>query len=194
MARLVTISGPTGIGKDALIEALLKRHPDWVVASSVTTRPKRRAENTRKRYYFVTDKDFNELERNNELLEWEHVHTWRYGTLKHSVEEPLAAGKNVLLNVDYKGALKIKAQFHEFNPLTIFLTYDPETTLREAIDQRFANDLTRRKLSDKEVDVRAETAKEETGHTDKFDVVIKNTDGKFDGTVELAEKAIAGHA
>ncbi len=193
MARLVTISGPTGIGKDAVIEALLAHHPDWVVASSVTTRPKRRAENTRKRYYFVTDEDFDELVKNNALLEWEHVHTWRYGTLKRSVEEPLAAGKNVLLNIDYKGALKIKAQFHQFNPLTIFLTFDPATTLREAIAKRFANDPKRRKLSDKEVDVRSETAKEESAHKGKFDVVIKNSDGQFDATVELAEKAIAEH-
>src|SRR3990167_4808005 len=194
MARLITISGPSGVGKDALIEALLKRHPDWVVASSVTTRPKRRTENTGKRYYFVTDEDFNELEKKNELLEWEHVHTWRYGTLKRSVQEPLDDCKNVLMNVDYKGALKIKTQFHELTPLTIFLTYDSATALPEAIGQRFAADPKRRTLSDKEVDVRAETAKEETTHAGEFDVVIKNPDGQFDATVELAEKAIAEHA
>lgn len=106
---LLIISGPSGVGKGSVCAALLSKDINTVNSVSVTTRAPRLGEIDGKSYYFVSEEDFICRRENGEFLEWANVFGNYYGTPKAEIEKLLAAGKNVVLEIDTQGAMQIKS-------------------------------------------------------------------------------------
>lgn len=108
---LVVVSGPSGAGKGTLCKALLTKHDNLQYSISATTRQPRVGEQNRKNYYFVSEKDFIEMIRQRDFLEWAKVYDNYYGTPKSPVLDMLNSGNDVLLEIDIQGALQVKKEF-----------------------------------------------------------------------------------
>lgn len=102
------IAGPSGAGKSSVIAALLGRDPSLVFSVSATTRPRRPDEADGRDYTFMTDAAFDRMIRAGELLEWTTYQGHRYGTPRTAVVGPLAEGRDVVINVEVKGALALR--------------------------------------------------------------------------------------
>ena len=112
-ARLTVLSGPSGVGKDSVIELIRARSP-WIKLSvSVTTRKKRDYETDGEHYHFINRSEFQRLVDGDQLLEWAEFAGNLYGTPRHQVEGWLAQGRPVLLKIDLQGARQVKATMPE---------------------------------------------------------------------------------
>lgn len=107
----IVVSGPSGAGKTTLVDRLLAADPLLRRSISTTTRAPRSGEKEGTDYFFVGRPRFEELKQNHELIEWAEVHGQLYGTRKTYVEEQLAAGFDVLLNIDIQGGDRVKTMF-----------------------------------------------------------------------------------
>ena len=105
---LIVISGPSGAGKGTICKALLEKRDDLYLSVSATTREPRKGEVHGVNYYFKTKEEFIEKVKENDFLEWAEVYGNFYGTPRKYVEEQLAAGKNVMLEIDPQGAKSVK--------------------------------------------------------------------------------------
>ncbi|MDM7919839.1 MAG: guanylate kinase, partial [Methanosarcina sp.] len=105
---LIVVSGPSGAGKSTLIERFLKEDDRSSFSVSYTTRQKRVHEIDGKDYCFVSKRVFEEMIEKDNFLEWENVHGYMYGTPKEEVLKALKTGKDIILDVDVKGALNIR--------------------------------------------------------------------------------------
>ena len=111
---LIVLAGPSGVGKGSVVERLRSRDPGGLAYSvSVTTRPPRPGEVDGTDYRFVTDAVFDEMIASEDLLEWAEIVGHRSGTPARFVEETLSAGRDVLLELDVKGAQQVKAKVPE---------------------------------------------------------------------------------
>ena len=108
--RLFVISGPAGAGKTEIVRKLLQRHPDVRLSVSCTTRAPRPGEADGVNYHFVTEERFQALIAEGAFYEWAHVHQNHYGTLKSTVQEELAQGHDLILEIDVQGCLQAMAQ------------------------------------------------------------------------------------
>ena len=106
--QLIIVSGPNGVGKRTIIKEYIKDHPHAVRCVSVTTRPQRENEVEGVDYHFISHKEFNQLVRSNQMLEYGFLRRNGYGTIKNAVEQLRAAGKNVILDLDVVGAMKVR--------------------------------------------------------------------------------------
>lgn len=131
---LIVVSGPSGVGKDAVIEKLKTSGPRYYFVVTTTTRPRRPGEVEGEPYHFVSTERFEEMIRKGELLEWANVYGHMYGTPKQSVKEALARGQDVILKVDVQGAASVKALAS--NALFIFLAPPSLEELRERLSLR----------------------------------------------------------
>ena len=111
--NLFVLSGPSGVGKDAILERVLKIVPNLVKSISYTTRPKRPGEEDGKNYFFVDEKKFKEMVENGEFLEWAVVHGHLYGTPKRMVEDYIKRGVDVILKIDVQGGVNVKNIYNE---------------------------------------------------------------------------------
>ena len=109
---LVVVSGPSGAGKGTICQALLEKTP-LAYSVSATTRKPRAGEIDGKSYYFLSVEAFEEMIEKDELLEWAKVYDNYYGTPLKKVEEKLAAGEDILLEIDTQGAMKVREKFPE---------------------------------------------------------------------------------
>ena len=109
---LVVISGPSGAGKGTICQALLER-TTLAYSVSATTRKPRAGEVDGESYYFLSVEAFEEMIEKDELLEWAKVYDNYYGTPLKKVEEKLAAGEDILLEIDTQGAMKVREKFPE---------------------------------------------------------------------------------
>ena len=109
---LVVISGPSGAGKGTICQALLEKTP-LAYSVSATTRKPRAGEVDGESYYFLSVEAFEEMIEKDELLEWAKVYDNYYGTPLKKVEEKLAAGEDILLEIDTQGAMKVREKFPE---------------------------------------------------------------------------------
>ncbi len=117
---ILSVSAPSGTGKTSLVKALVARHPEVHVSISHTTRPMRPNEEAGKHYHFVSKEDFNGLIEAQEFLEYAKVFDHYYGTSLESVREPIAEGKEVLLDIDWQGAASAKKLFPH-QAISVFL-------------------------------------------------------------------------
>ena len=109
--NLIVISGPSGTGKGTVCKELLKAQPEIVFSISATTRKPRPGEVNGKDYWFLSKEEFQQMIAENRLLEWAEVYGNYYGTPKEYVQQQLDLGKNVILEIEIQGALKIKEKF-----------------------------------------------------------------------------------
>ncbi|GAA1389027.1 MULTISPECIES: guanylate kinase [Catellatospora] len=164
-ARLTVLSGPSGVGKDAVIEVIRKRSP-WVWLSvSVTTRKKRDYEIDGKHYTFVNRTEFERLADTGMLLEWAEFAGNLYGTPRAAVEGRLAAGIPALLKIDLQGARQVRETWPDAQ--LVFLAPPSREELRRRLIGRGTEspDTIRRRLAHADEELAAES---------EFDVTVVN--------------------
>ena len=110
---LVVVSGFSGSGKGTLMKALLEKYDNYALSISATTRQPRAGEENCREYFFVTKEQFQEMIREDQLIEYAQYVDNYYGTPKAYVEKQMDAGKDVILEIEIQGALKVKEQFPE---------------------------------------------------------------------------------
>lgn len=109
-SRLVVLAGPTAVGKGTVAAQIKAQHPEIHLSVSATTRPARPGESDGEHYFFVDDAEFDRLIADGELLEHATVHNqYRYGTPRQPIDDALAAGRTVLLEIDLQGARQVRA-------------------------------------------------------------------------------------
>ena len=166
MTRLVVVAGPSAVGKGTLVTALKERMPEVWVSVSATTRPARPSESDGVHYFFVTPEEFTRMAERGQLLEWAVVHgAHRYGTPRAPVEERLARGIPVVLEIDLQGARQVKQAM----PEALFVFVAPPSF--EALVERLA---IRGTEGSEERERRLGTAREELAAVSEFDVTLVN--------------------
>ena len=168
---LLLVSSPSGAGKTSLSRRLVADHLDLILSISATTRAPRPGEEPDREYYFRTREAFDALIADGEFLEWADVHNHRYGTPKGPVEAALAAGKDVLFDIDWQGARSIAEKM-------------PNDSVRVFVLPPSWSDLSRRlharaQDSDAIINLRLERGRDEITHWDEYDYLIVNK--TFDG-------------
>jgi len=131
---LIVISSPSGGGKTTVIHKIREHRPEYGYSVSCTTRKPRPGEVDGRDYIFLSETEFVKHIANGEFLEWEWVHGYRYGTLKHTVNQALEAGQKLLFDLDVFGARSMKKAFPE--SLLIFLKPPNLETLKRRLKSR----------------------------------------------------------
>jgi guanylate kinase len=181
-AVLVVISGPSGVGKDAVVEQMKRLDRSWYFVVTATTRTPRPGENDGEEYFFLDKPHFENMVLAEQFLEHAEVYGHRYGVPKLQVEEALQAGRDVVVKTDVKGARTLSSKVND--ALLIFLAPPSMRELEKRLRGRKTNtgaDLKRR----------LETAREEMLHQPEFDHVVVNHDGHVQETVAAIESFIA---
>ncbi len=178
---LVVISGPSGVGKDAVLERMKSSSPDFHFTVTATTRPKRIGELEGRDYIFLSKVEFTKKLQNNEFLESAKVYNNYYGVPQEQVTQSLADGRDVVIKIDVQGAKTIKEQ--EPNGLFIFLTPPSMVSLEKRLRFRMTE-------SKEALALRLATAKSEMKESKWFDFVIENPDDDLDQAVNKITEAI----
>lgn len=131
---LIVVSGFSGSGKGTIMKELLKRYDNYALSVSATTRQPREGETDGREYFFKTREEFEKMIAEEELIEYARYVNNYYGTPKAYVEEQLAAGRDVILEIELQGALKIKEKFPE--ALLLFVTPPSAAELRRRLVSR----------------------------------------------------------
>ena len=163
--NLFVVSAPSGAGKSSLVRALREFDARVYPSVSHTTRAPRGQEKHGREYYFVSDAEFDAMVANNGFVEWANVHSRRYGTAKKSLEERIQGGTDVLLEIDYQGALQVKNAFP--NAVLIFILPPSWDELRARLENRGED-------TPEVIELRLKNASEEMAQVAKFDFVIIN--------------------
>lgn len=169
--KLLIVSAPSGSGKSTIVNYLMKEHPEFKFAFSVsaTSRPPRGEEKDGVDYYFISPEEFRRHIKNGDFLEYEEVYEDRlYGTLKSQVEEKLAAGMNVVFDVDVKGGINIKRYYGD-KALSIFIQPPSIEALRERLIRRNTDEMA-------QIEKRLAKAEYEISFAPQFDCIIVNDD------------------
>jgi guanylate kinase len=163
--NLFCVAAPSGAGKSSLVKALLELDSHLVVSVSHTTRAPRGQEVDGREYWFVGEDEFRRLVAEGAFFEWAQVHGHLYGTTKRAIAERLARGEDVVLEIDWQGALQIKRLF----PHAVLIFILPPSW--EELRQRLL-----RRGEDREdvIAVRMQNAREEVAQARHFDFVIVN--------------------
>jgi guanylate kinase len=174
---LIVIAGPSGVGKGSVVRRLLERDPDRLAYSvSVKTRTPRADERQGREYFFVSEAEFDRMIADEELLEWAPFVDHRSGTPRAFVEEALASGRDVILEIDVKGADQVRG--HVPDALLIFLAPPSMEELERRLRGRGTED-------DERIARRLGTASWEMTQRSWFPHVVVNDD------VERATKEVA---
>lgn len=177
--KLFVFSAPSGSGKTTIVRKLLREFDDLVFSISATTRKRRGNEVEGKDYFFINEEEFKRKIENEEFIEWEKFYGYYYGTLKSFVDKQLEQNKSVLLEVDVKGAVRIKKKYS--NSVLIFIA--PPS--KEVLKQRLIN---RKTETAEDLQKRIERAEMELEYKDKFDYVVINEN--LDKAIEEVKKIV----
>lgn len=172
---LVVISGPSGVGKDAVIAELRETHPEMFFAVTATTRPMRPGEVEGRDYLFITPGRFEQLLDRGEFLEHAEVYGRHYGVPKGPLREALAEGRDVVVKVDVQGAATIQKLAPE-----AFLVFLAAPSFEE-LERRLT---TRKTESPEQMAIRINTARTEMAEAERFDAVIVNETDALTQAVE----------
>lgn len=165
--HIFVVSAPSGAGKTTIVKNVLKDIPELAFSVSATTRKKRENEKDGIEYYFISEEDFKKKIEDNGFIEWEKFYDYYYGTPKGFIDNNVQKGNSVLLEVDVKGALKIKSIYPD--AILIYI-YPPSF---EVLVDRLKNRRTEDEIDFKK---RVERAKMELSHKDKFDYLVVNNE------------------
>ena len=168
MNNLIVISAPSGAGKSTLCRALQKKYPEILFSISSTTRPQRNYEKNGYDYDFITKEKFIKSIQDNNFIEFEEVHGYLYGTPKANIDAAIANNRYLLLEVDVKGAIKIKKAYLECT-ITVFITLPHVKDLLKRLRKRGTE-------SELRIKKRMERIEMELGFKNKFDHTIINDD------------------
>jgi guanylate kinase len=179
--RLFVISAPSGAGKTSLVRALMEREADLRFSVSYTTRPQRPGERHGQHYFFVTPEVFQRMIRDGAFLEHARVFDNFYGTARAQVQELLAQGHGVVLEIDWQGARQVRTTMPE--SVGIFILPPSRTELERRLRGRGTDSETviRRRLADAATDM---------SHWDEFDFVVVNDD--FATALEALSEIVRG--
>ncbi|RUO23996.1 guanylate kinase [Aliidiomarina minuta] len=179
--NLFVIAAPSGAGKSSMIQALLKRHPDnsMQVSVSTTTRKPRPGEVEGEHYYFVDEKSFIEQAEKGDFYEYAKVFTHYYGTSRHVIEDTLASGVDVFLDIDWQGTRQVKAAYPGVH--TIFILPPSNAELERRLR-------TRGQDSEEVIAERMSKAQAEMKHYSEFSYLIVNEN--FDDSVDKLEHIV----
>jgi guanylate kinase len=164
---LVVLSGPSGVGKNTVLNAVLSQMPDLKYSVSVTTRPPRPGEVHGRDYFFVTDEEFDRLVQDDRLLEWAEFVGHRYGTPREYIEQCLRSGYTVIMDIDIQGARQIRQKMPE--AVLVFLWPPSLEELSRRIRERGTD-------SEAAVSRRLAWARQELEAVRDYDYVIVNDD------------------
>ncbi len=170
--NLFVVAAPSGAGKSSLVKALMELDSRVQPSVSHTTRSPRGQEKHGREYYFVSEDEFDAMVQAGAFVEWAHVHGRRYGTSRKAIEERIAQGSDVVLEIDWQGALQIRQLFS--NAVLIFILPPSWDELRSRLERRGED-------APEIIELRLKNASEEMGQAKAFDFVIIN---------ELFERAL----
>lgn len=171
---LVVISGPSGIGKDAVVGLLKKTNPDTHFVVTMNSREARPEEVEGVDYFFVTRLEFERMIAEDELLEHARVYSDYKGIPKSQVREAFSSGKDVIMRLDVQGAMTIKRLCP--GAILIFLTASSK-------DEWVNRLLERRSETPEELEIRFQTAEREYQLVKEFDYLVVNSDNHLDQTI-----------
>jgi len=171
--NLYVIAAPSGAGKSTLVKALLAQDDRLQLSVSHTTRSPRGQEQNGREYYFVSPAAFDAMVQADAFVEWAHVHSHRYGTSRQAIEDQIRAGADIVLEIDYQGAMQIKKLFPD--AVTIFILPPSWEELRARLVKRGED-------AAQVIALRLENATTEVAQAPNFDFVIIN---------DLFERALA---
>jgi len=163
--NLFVVAAPSGAGKSSLVKALMELDAGVQPSVSHTTRAPRGQEFDGREYFFINDAQFDAMVADNAFLEWAHVHGNRYGTSKSTIEERISQGLDVVLEIDFQGAVQIKRLFA--NAVLIFILPPSWEELRSRLQRRGED-------TAEVIEIRLANAATEMAQAHEFDFVIIN--------------------
>ena len=178
---LIIISGPSGVGKDAVLTAMKKAEKPYFFAVTATTRPQRSGEIDGVDYHFVKKEEFMRMIENKELLEWANVYGNLYGVPKQPIENALREGRDAIVKVDIQGAATIKR--NKPKAVSVFIAPPSMEELQRRLMDRKTESWT-------SLDLRLKTARKEMGKRSSFDYVVISPNDKIDQVISEIETII----
>ncbi len=172
---LVVISGPSGVGKDTVLDHMKQRGLPFHFVVTATTRPIRPGEVEGEDYFFVEEQEFLDMIDRGELIEHALVYNDHKGVPRQQIREAMDSGQDVVMRVDVQGAKTIRALAPQ--ALMIFLTAGDEEELERRLRKR-------RTESEADLQLRLATAKEELGYLEVFDYAVLNADSQVEVAVD----------
>jgi guanylate kinase len=165
---MLVVSSPSGAGKTTLTRNLLEQEENVSLSVSVTTREKRLSEIDGVHYHFISRRRFEAMRDSDELLEWAEVHGNYYGTPREPVEKALAAGRDMLFDIDWQGTQQLYAKMRA-DVVSVFVLPPSATELKSRLERR-AED------SGETIKRRLRNAAQEIPHWNEYDYVLVNRD------------------
>ncbi len=167
IGKLVLFSGPSGVGKDTVLDIVLNKNKNLQKSISLTTRAIRENETDGKDYYFISNDEFNKMIDNGQVLEFAQYGSNFYGTPKAPIDKWLDEGKTVILKIEVQGASKIKELYPD--SVGIFVLPPSMDELENRLRSRGTED-------DDDIRKRLDIAREEVKHSTDYDFVVINDD------------------
>ncbi len=163
--NLFVVAAPSGTGKSSLVKALMEVDAGVAPSVSHTTRAPRGQEKDGREYFFVGDAEFDAMIASGDFLEWALVHGNRYGTSRRTIEQRISSGGDIVLEIDWQGALQIKRIFP--NAILVFVLPPSLDELRARLQRRGED-------APEVIELRVNNAREELAQAGNFDFVIIN--------------------
>jgi guanylate kinase len=179
---LIVLSGPSGVGKDALLRKMKEQKYPFHYVVTVTSRPRREGERDGVDYRFISQREFQQMIDNGELLEWANVYGNYYGVPRKEISQALSKGKDVIMRVDVQGAATIKRILPQ--AVSIFLRPPSMEELERRLRQRHSE-------SAKDLALRLREAEEEMKSLPLFDHVLTSYQGKLDEAISQIQAIVA---
>ncbi len=183
--KIIFFSGPSGVGKGTIINALREKHTDWVFPPSCTTRTPRPGEKDGETYFFIDETTFRNKIATGEFLEFAEVHgKTLYGTLREKLLQPKNEGKIVIREFDVQGFKQAREKLNRDDYISIFVNIEGG---KKELIKRITG---RAPISDEELAARMVSYDQEVAHIDLYDHVVYSKTGKIKAMIEETEKII----
>ncbi|MBA7504322.1 Guanylate kinase [subsurface metagenome] len=178
---LIVLSGPSGVGKDALLRRMEEQKYPFHYVVTVTSRPRREGERDGVDYHFTSQREFQRMIDNGEFLEWANVYGNYYGVPRKEISQALSKGKDVIVKVDVQGAKTIK----QILPQAVFIFLRPPSM--EELERRLRQ---RHSESARDLALRLRKAEEEMKSLSLFDHVLTSYEGKLDEVISQIQAIV----